>query len=100
MASADAQSSDSIQLEQLRLGPGGRPRGEGSLYALGLNSSMTGVFYNKKLAAQAGMTAPPATLAELDQALEKAESAGVTPILQFNGGATSTSRCRATSASF
>ncbi|MEO3876239.1 extracellular solute-binding protein [Nonomuraea sp. B12E4] len=76
------------QLEQLRLGPGGRPRGQGSLYALGLNFSMTGVFYNKKLAAQIGMTTPPATLGELDQVLAKAKSAGITPIVQFNGGAT------------
>jgi len=51
------------QLQQLRLGPGGRPRGEGSLYAMGLNVSMTGVFYNKKLAGQIGLSAPPATLA-------------------------------------
>ncbi|WP_181448508.1 ABC transporter substrate-binding protein [Nonomuraea aridisoli] len=76
------------QLEQLRLGPGGRPRGEGSLYALGLNVSMTGVFYNKKLATQIGMSAPPATLAEFDAVLAKAKSAGITPIVQFNGGAT------------
>ncbi|MET8145634.1 hypothetical protein ABZU32_35485 [Sphaerisporangium sp. NPDC005288] len=76
------------QLEQLRMGPGGRPRGEGSLYALGLNFSLTGLFYNKKLAAQIGMSAPPTTLAELDQALDKAKKAGLTPILQFNGGAT------------
>ncbi|MDX3108451.1 ABC transporter substrate-binding protein [Nonomuraea angiospora] len=76
------------QLEQLRLGPGGRPRGEGSLYALGLNSSMTGIFYNKKLAAKIGMSAPPATLAQLDAAMDKAKKAGITPIVQFNGGAT------------
>src|SRR5690606_5829087 len=76
------------QLEQLRLGPGGRPRGEGSLYAMGLNMSMTGLFYNKKLAEQIGMTEPPATLAELDQAMDKAKKAGITPIVQFNGGAT------------
>src|SRR5690606_3215797 len=48
----------------------------------------TGVFYNKKLAAQVGMTTPPATLAELDDVLEKAKNAGITPIVQFNGGAT------------
>jgi raffinose/stachyose/melibiose transport system substrate-binding protein len=76
------------QLEQLRVGPGGRPRGEGSLYAMGLNFSMTGIFYNKKLAAQIGMTAPPATLDELDDLLAKAKRAGITPIVQFNGGAT------------
>jgi raffinose/stachyose/melibiose transport system substrate-binding protein len=76
------------QLQQLRLGPGGRPRGEGSLYAMGLNFSMTGVFYNKKLAARIGMSAPPTTLAELDDALAKAKNAGMTPIAQFNGPAT------------
>jgi raffinose/stachyose/melibiose transport system substrate-binding protein len=76
------------QLEQLRLGPSGRPRGEGSLYAMGLNFSMTGVFYNKKLAAQIGMTTPPTTLAEFDAALAKAKQARITPIVQFNGGAT------------
>src|SRR3954453_24101467 len=76
------------QLQQMRLGPGGRPRGEGSLYAMGLNFSMTGVFYNKKLAAQIGMSSPPATLADLDAALAKAKNAGITPIQQFNSGAT------------
>jgi raffinose/stachyose/melibiose transport system substrate-binding protein len=76
------------QLQQMRLGPGGRPRGEGSLYAMGLNFSMTGVFYNKKLAAKIGMTSPPTTLAELDDAMAKAKRAGILPIQQFNGGAT------------
>jgi raffinose/stachyose/melibiose transport system substrate-binding protein len=76
------------QLQQLRLGPGGRPRGEGSLYAMGLNFSMTGVFYNKKLAARIGMSSPPATLGDLDALLAKAKAAGITPITQFNGGAT------------
>jgi raffinose/stachyose/melibiose transport system substrate-binding protein len=76
------------QLQQMRLGPGGRPRGEGSLYAMGLNFSMTGVFYNKKLAAKIGMTSPPTTLAKLDDAMAKAKRAGILPIQQFNGGAT------------
>ena len=34
------------------------------------------------------MTNPPTTLAELDAALAKAKAAGITPIVQFNGGAT------------
>jgi raffinose/stachyose/melibiose transport system substrate-binding protein len=76
------------QLEQLRLRPGGRPRGEGSLYAMGLNFSLTGVFYNKKLAARIGMSSPPTTLSELDSALAKAKLAGITPIAAWNGGAT------------
>jgi raffinose/stachyose/melibiose transport system substrate-binding protein len=76
------------QLQQLRLGPGGRPRGQGSLYAMGLNFSMTGVFYNKKLATRIGLSSPPATLAELDAALAQAKRAGITPIAAFNGGGT------------
>ncbi|MGW3961478.1 ABC transporter substrate-binding protein [Amycolatopsis sp. NPDC005003] len=76
------------QLAQLRMGPGGRPRGAGSLYAMGLNFSVTGVFYNKQLAARIGMTTPPATLAQLDEAMAKAKNAGIQPIQQFNGGAT------------
>src|SRR4051794_4986405 len=71
------------QLAQMRMGPGGRPRGEGSLYAMGLNFSMTGVFYNKPLADRIGLTAAPSTLDELDAALAKAKQAGITPILQF-----------------
>jgi raffinose/stachyose/melibiose transport system substrate-binding protein len=72
------------QLVQLRVANGGRPRGTGSLYAMGLGYSVTGVFYNKTLAQRAGMTAPPATVAEFEQLLAKAKTAGVQPIMQFN----------------
>src|SRR6185503_2255928 len=34
------------------------------------------------------MSSPPATLAEFDAVLAKAKAAGITPINQFNGGAT------------
>lgn len=76
------------QLEQLRMTPGGGPRGAGSLFAMGLNFSVTGVLYNKTLAERIGMTAPPTTLAEFDAVLAKAKQANITPIVQFNGGAT------------
>lgn len=72
------------QLVQLRIHESGRPRGEGSLYSMGLNYSLTGVFYNKTLAAQIGMTEPPKTLAELDALLEKAKAAGIQPIQEWN----------------
>jgi raffinose/stachyose/melibiose transport system substrate-binding protein len=75
------------QLEQMRVDANGR-RGDGALYAMGLNFSMTGVFYNKDLAARFGMTAPPKTLTEFDTDLKKAKAAGLTPAAQFNGGAT------------
>ncbi len=62
-------------------------RGTGSLYAAGLNYSMTGVFYNKKLAAQIGMTTPPATVADFEALLAKAKTAGLQPIMAWNASA-------------
>jgi raffinose/stachyose/melibiose transport system substrate-binding protein len=82
------KSFPAASLAQVRMPASGRPRGTGSLWAYGLNYSLTGVFYNKTLAAKVGMTKVPQTLAELDALLAKAKSAGVTPIVQFNGGAT------------
>ncbi|NLF78939.1 MAG: carbohydrate ABC transporter substrate-binding protein, partial [Chloroflexi bacterium] len=58
-------------------------RGSGALYAMGLNYSLTGIFYNKELAAQIGMTEPPATLAEFEDLLAKAKEAGLLPIMQW-----------------
>lgn len=77
----------SSQLEQMRVDDEGR-RGSGPLYANGLNFSMTGVFYNKELAEKIGMTEAPKTLAEFDQLMADAKAAGITPMAQFNGGAT------------
>jgi raffinose/stachyose/melibiose transport system substrate-binding protein len=76
------------QLAQVRMPASGRPRGTGSLWAFGLNYSLTGVFYNKTLAAKAGIKKAPTTLAQFDADLAKAKAAGLTPIVQFNGGAT------------
>ncbi|MBG6103282.1 ABC transporter substrate-binding protein [Micromonospora vinacea] len=70
------------QLMQLRVGE--NTRGTGSLYGMGLGYSVTGVFYNKKLASQIGMTQPPATVAEFEELLAKAKAGGVQPIMQFN----------------
>jgi raffinose/stachyose/melibiose transport system substrate-binding protein len=58
-------------------------RGSGTLYAMGLNYSMTGVFYNKKLAAQIGMTEPPKTVAEFETLLAAAKAAGLQPIMEW-----------------
>jgi raffinose/stachyose/melibiose transport system substrate-binding protein len=77
-------------LEQLRVAPSGRPQGVGPVWAMGINYSMTGVFYNKALAAKIGMKSPPATLAQLDADMAKAKAAGILPVEQFdsagNGG--------------
>jgi len=74
------------QLAQNRVAEDGT-RGSGSLYAMGLNYSMTGVFYNKELATQIGMTAPPTTVAEFEGLLAKAKDAGLQPIMQWNATA-------------
>jgi raffinose/stachyose/melibiose transport system substrate-binding protein len=70
------------ELVQNRVDENGR-RGSGSLYAAGLNYSMTGVFYNKEQAAQIGMTEPPKTLAEFEALLANAKEAGLLPIMQW-----------------
>ena len=74
------------QLAQNRVAEDGT-RGSGSLYAMGLNYSMTGVFYNKDKAAALGMTAPPTTVAEFEALLAKAKDAGEQPIMQWNATA-------------
>jgi raffinose/stachyose/melibiose transport system substrate-binding protein len=74
------------QLAQNRVAEDGT-RGSGSLYAMGLNYSMTGVFYSKELATQIGMTQPPATVAEFEDLLAKAKAAGLQPIMQWNATA-------------
>ena len=71
------------QLVQNRVGSDGT-RGSGSLYAMGLNNSLTGVFYNKKLAQQIGMTDPPKTVADFEALLAKAKSANLLPIMVWN----------------
>jgi raffinose/stachyose/melibiose transport system substrate-binding protein len=70
------------QLNQNRVAEDGT-RGSGSLYAMGLNYSLTGIYYNKELAAQIGMTEPPQTMAEFDELLAKAKDAGLLPIMQW-----------------
>jgi raffinose/stachyose/melibiose transport system substrate-binding protein len=74
------------QLAQNRVAEDGT-RGSGSLYAMGLNYSMTGVFYDKELAAQIGMTQPPTTVAEFEDLLAKAKEADLQPIMQWNATA-------------
>jgi raffinose/stachyose/melibiose transport system substrate-binding protein len=71
------------QFEQVRVDASFK-RGSGSLRAFGLNQSTVGVFYNKKLAAQIGMTAAPKTVEEFDALLAKAKEAGLQPIMQWN----------------
>ena len=70
------------QLDQNRVAEDGT-RGSGALYAMGLNYSLTGIFYNKEQAAQIGMTEPPKTVAEFEALLAAAKDAGLLPIMQW-----------------
>ncbi len=70
------------QLDQNRVGEDGT-RGSGSLYAMGLNYSLTGIYYNKELAAQIGMTEAPATLAEFEDLLAAAKEQDLLPVMAW-----------------
>lgn len=60
--------------------------GSGSLYqAGGAAGPLVGVFYNRDLAKQIGMTEVPASLADLEADLAAAKAAGITPIVASNG---------------
>lgn len=69
------------QLAQFRFAADGKQRGTGSLYGMGLGFGVTGVYYNKKLAATLGITRVPATLPELAADAALANSAGDTPFM-------------------
>jgi raffinose/stachyose/melibiose transport system substrate-binding protein len=73
---------------QNRTSANGVGLGSGNIYAWGLNNQVTGVFYNKALAAKIGMKNAPTTLAALEADFAKAKAAGITPIDVFNGGST------------
>lgn len=67
-------------LDQLAAGGGGDGRDAKALYGVPAGLSMTGVYYNKELAAKAGISGPPATLGEFEQQLAAVKKAGMTPL--------------------
>lgn len=70
------------QLQQMRISDD--ERGTGSLYGMGIGYSVTGVYYNKAIAAQLGITEAPTTIDELESDMATAKAAGQQPIMQFN----------------
>jgi raffinose/stachyose/melibiose transport system substrate-binding protein len=58
--------------------------GSGSLYAKPTGFTMTGLYYNKQLATQVGMTTPPASVADLTAMFEKAKAAGLSGLVVGN----------------
>lgn len=67
-------------IDQTRVAQDGS-RGSGSLYGVGLGYNLTGVFYNKKIAASLGITDVPTTLADFEADALKAVSAGKTALI-------------------
>ncbi|NMM98380.1 ABC transporter substrate-binding protein [Bifidobacterium olomucense] len=55
--------------------------GSGDLYAVPDGFTMTGIFWNKKIAKQLGITEAPKTVAEFETDLQKAKDAGVQPMM-------------------
>ncbi|MEU7857517.1 extracellular solute-binding protein [Nonomuraea sp. NPDC049141] len=53
---------------------------DGKTYALPTDIGMVGFWYNKRLFAKAGITAPPATWAEFLEDVKKLKASGTTPI--------------------
>ena len=68
------------QLAPLRMTDEG-VRGSGSLYQLGLGYSVTGIYMNLEHAATLGIDAPPESIAELEEQMQLAKDAGITPIM-------------------
>ncbi|HMM96769.1 MAG: extracellular solute-binding protein [Micrococcales bacterium] len=65
-------------LDELRVDKTGKVLGTGSLVAVPAGLSLVGLYYNKDLMAKAGISAPPATVDELEADLAKAKQAGLT----------------------
>jgi raffinose/stachyose/melibiose transport system substrate-binding protein len=61
--------------------PDGKSMGSGSLYGVAATGAWVGLFMNLDNAKKLGITAPPATLADLEADLAKAKDGGVTPLV-------------------
>lgn len=70
-----------VSLEQLMSDEEAQVYGEGNLYAVPGGLSLTGLFYNKSVAADLGIADMPQTVGELETQLETAREAGVTPVM-------------------
>lgn len=69
-----------VSLDQLTAGRTSEATGGRALFGVPAGLSMTGIYYNKKLAARAGIDSPPRTLAEFEEQLAAAKKANMTPL--------------------
>ena len=76
-------------LDVLRTDENAQRFATGSLYAVPAGLSITGVYYNKELAAELGIELPLASLEDFEAAMTTAQEADVTPLsvgaLDYNG---------------
>lgn len=70
-----------VSLQQLMSDEEAQVYGEGNLYAVPGGLSLTGLFYNKTVAEDLGVSGTPQTIEELVTQMETAREAGVTPIM-------------------
>jgi raffinose/stachyose/melibiose transport system substrate-binding protein len=59
-------------------------RGRGAQYTMASGFTVTGLYYNRRLAARIGLTSPPTSLDELQRALAAAKQAGMIPLMAGN----------------
>ncbi|WP_166681805.1 ABC transporter substrate-binding protein [Streptomyces bluensis] len=69
-----------VSLDQLTAGRRSEATGGRALFGVPAGLSMTGIYYNKKLAERAGIGSAPRTLAEFEDQLTAAKEAGLTPL--------------------
>lgn len=87
LENVDMSEYDQTQLEE------GKYIYNGTLYAVPMDStSLVGIFYNKEVFANAGITAAPTTWEEFLDCCEKLKASGVTP-LYYSGADTWTLQC-------
>lgn len=86
---ADAYGWNELPEEQMamyRVGANG-VRGTGPQYTMASGFTLTGLYYNKDLATRIGMTSPPTTVEQFEQALASAKTAGLIPVMAGNKSA-------------
>lgn len=76
-----SETFPTASLEQLTTDESGQVFGTGNLYAVPAGLSLTGLFYNKAVADELGISEPPTTLDELEAQLEVAREADVVPLM-------------------
>lgn len=71
-------------LDQARFEPDGTKFGTGNLYGVAKGGNMVGIFYNRAILEELGVTTPFATMADFQAALEAADAAGYTAMALGN----------------